>query len=159
MSDDGLRIDKWLWYARFFKSRSLASKVCLAGAVRVDGMSVKKAHVKLKVGDTLTFPQGQHIRVVRVAALGSRRGPASEAATLYEDLKPPEPENRLPKQARLTSAAIRAQGAGARPRRSGAPSIDCGPPLPRKPRPDTQCDGRAKIRERLLAGISIARSS
>ena len=93
---DGLRLDKWLWYARFFKTRSLATKVCAAGKVRIDGSPVTKAHYKLKPGEVLTFPQGRHIRVIKVLALAERRGPASEAQTLYEDLKPPEPANRLP---------------------------------------------------------------
>ena len=103
---DSLRLDKWLWYARFFKSRSLAAKVCATGKVRIDGTPVAKSHHKLKPGDVLTFPQGQHIRVVKVLALGQRRGPAPEARLLYEDLKPPEAGNRLPRD------AARTQGSG-----------------------------------------------
>jgi ribosome-associated heat shock protein Hsp15 len=98
MSDDGLRADKWLWYARFFKTRSLATRVCNAGQVRIGGDGVAKAHSKVKVGDVLTFSQSRHIRVVKVLALASRRGPAPEAQALYEDLKPPEAANRLPRQ-------------------------------------------------------------
>lgn len=97
MSDEGLRADKWLWYARFFKTRTLASRVCAAGQLRVGGSVVSKAHSKLKVGDILTFPQGRHIRVVKIIALATRRGPAIEARELYEDLKPPAPANRLPR--------------------------------------------------------------
>ncbi len=93
----GLRADKWLWQARFFKSRSLATQICQAGKLRLSGQGVVKAHYKVKVGDVLTFPQARHIRVVKVLALGTRRGPASEAQSLYEDLKPPEAESRLPK--------------------------------------------------------------
>ena len=96
MSDEGLRLDKWLWYARFFKTRSLATKLCGSGKLRLDGVLIDKAHQKLKPGDVLTFPQGRHIRVVRVLALATRRGPAKEARLLYEDLKPPEKSNRLP---------------------------------------------------------------
>lgn len=103
---ESLRIDKWLWYARFFKSRSLAAKVCATGKVRIDGTPVAKSHHKLKADDVLTFPQGQHIRVIKVLALGTRRGPAPEARLLYEDLKPPEKANRLPRD------AARAQGSG-----------------------------------------------
>ena len=113
MSEDGLRLDKWLWYARFFKSRSLATKVCGTGKVRVDGTPVSKPHHQLRPGNVLTFPQGRHIRVVKVLALGQRRGPAPEAQGLYEDLKPPEAANRLPPEARLRPAQPnRAQGAG-----------------------------------------------
>jgi ribosome-associated heat shock protein Hsp15 len=108
MSEDWLRADKWLWYARFFKTRSLATKACTAGGLRVEGAPVSKANSKVKVGDVLTFPQGRHIRVVKVLGLGSRRGPAVEAQALYEDLKPPAKENKLPTDAQ----AARAPGAG-----------------------------------------------
>ena len=96
-----IRADKWLWYARFFKTRTLASKVCASGQLRLSGSLVAKAHQKVKVGDVLTFPQGRHIRVIKVIALGSRRGPASEAKELYEDLKPPTAETRLPRDTRV----------------------------------------------------------
>ena len=86
----GLRIDKWLWYARLFKSRSQASRLAADGRIRVDGKIVSRAHYAVKVGDVLTFPQARRIRVVRVVALGTRRGPAAEARTLYEDLLPAE---------------------------------------------------------------------
>jgi ribosome-associated heat shock protein Hsp15 len=89
MSEAFLRLDKWLWYARFFKSRSTASRVCAAGRLRIDGTVVNKAHHKIKIGEVLTFPQSRSIRVVRVLVLAARRGPASEARLLYEDLKPP----------------------------------------------------------------------
>ncbi len=88
------RLDKWLWYARFFKSRSLATKFCASGKLRVNETVVKKAHHALHIGDVLTFPKGPHIRVVRVAELGERRGPAVEAQTLYEDLDPPKPRSK-----------------------------------------------------------------
>lgn len=100
MSDDGfLRADKWLYQARFFKSRALASKVCDAG-LRISGTKVEKAHAKVRVGDVLTFSQGRHIRVVKILALGTRRGPAPEARALYEDLSPPEAQTPLPKSAK-----------------------------------------------------------
>ena len=87
----GLRLDKWLWYARFCKSRALASRLCAAGRVRLGGTLVHKAHQAVRPGDVLTFPLGPHIRVVRVLALGERRGPPAEARGLYEDLDPPAP--------------------------------------------------------------------
>lgn len=90
MNETGARrLDKWLWFARFCKSRTLATKLCAAGRIRVDGEIVRKAHQLVRPGDVLTFPQGPHIRVVRVLQLGERRGPATEARTLYEDLSPP----------------------------------------------------------------------
>lgn len=85
---DAQRIDKWLWCARFFKTRAAAAKACHEGRVRVSGQVLYKAHYALKRGDVLTFPLGPNIRVVRVTALAVRRGPPSEARTLYEDLAP-----------------------------------------------------------------------
>src|SRR3546814_17411842 len=64
--------------------------------LRLSGFGVVKLHYRVTPGDVLTFPQARHIRVVKVLALGSRRGPASEAQDLYEDLKPPAFETRLP---------------------------------------------------------------
>ena len=86
-----MRIDKWLWQARFFKSRTRTSRLCAAGRVRVDGIVVSKAHYAVRPGAVLTFPQARGIRVVRVKALGTRRGPAVEAQTLYTDLMPAMP--------------------------------------------------------------------
>lgn len=90
-----LRVDKWLWYARFFKTRGLASKLVSAGHVRVNSDKISKPAFSIGPGDTLTFPQGTTIRVVRVVAVGTRRGPAPEAQLLYEDLTPVQ-EKRPP---------------------------------------------------------------
>lgn len=84
-----LRLDKWLWYGRFFKSRSLAAACVEAGDLRVNGVHVKKRSHTVVPGDVVTFEQGDHIRVIRIEALGARRGPAAEAQTLYSDLAPP----------------------------------------------------------------------
>jgi ribosome-associated heat shock protein Hsp15 len=86
-----LRLDKWLWQARFFKTRSLAAKVAGGGSCRVNGTPVAKPAHAVAPGDVLTFPQARAVRVVRILALGERRGPAPEAQALYEDLSPPEP--------------------------------------------------------------------
>jgi ribosome-associated heat shock protein Hsp15 len=107
---DSLRVDKWLWQARFFKTRSQAARLCNSGQLRIGGGLISKAHHKLRPGDVLTFPQGRHIRVVKVLALGTRRGPAEEARTLYEDLKPPQPANRLPSTKSMSTG--RDPGAG-----------------------------------------------
>ena len=82
------RLDRWLWFARFFKSRSLAGKLCAGQKVRVNRRLVGKASATVRVGDVLTFPQGNRIRVVRIVDLGVRRGPAAEAQQLYDDLTP-----------------------------------------------------------------------
>ncbi len=86
MTPDTIRLDKWLWRARFFKTRAMASKLCAAGRVRIDGEVVTKAHAAIRPGHVLTFRQARDIRVVRIVALGARRGSAAEARTLYEDL-------------------------------------------------------------------------
>src|SRR5262245_36327794 len=90
-SDILLRLVKWLWYARFFKIRTLASKLCASGRIRLDGTIVQKPHHQVRTGNVLTFPLGPHVRVIKILALGTRRGPAPEARTLYEDLAPPQP--------------------------------------------------------------------
>ncbi len=81
-----IRVDKWLWQARFFKSRALASAVAGSGGLRLNGTHVAKASQPVRPGDVLTFPQANRIRVIRIEALGQRRGPAPEAQALYTDL-------------------------------------------------------------------------
>lgn len=93
-----IRIDKWLWQARFVKSRSLAAGLATGGHVRVNGAKIAKSSHAVGPGDVLTFPQARRIRVVRVVEIGTRRGPAPEAQALYEDLEPEQkaPENDPP---------------------------------------------------------------
>ena len=86
-----IRLDKWLWHARFFKTRSLATREVQAGHVRLNSVRVTKAALAVGQGDVLTFAQGDLIRVVKVLAPGDRRGPAPEAQALYDDLSPPPP--------------------------------------------------------------------
>jgi ribosome-associated heat shock protein Hsp15 len=99
MTEDWLRIDKWLWQARFAASRSAAAELCRSGIVRVNRARVGHAHHRLRVGDIVTLPLGDGVRVVRVLALGNRRGPASEARALYQELAglaaPPATAERL----------------------------------------------------------------
>ncbi|MDJ1157405.1 RNA-binding S4 domain-containing protein [Chelatococcus sp. SYSU_G07232] len=80
---DRLRLDKWLWHARMAKSRTLAAKIVLAGHVRVNGQRVENPARPVKVGDVLTLALAHATLVVEVRALGTRRGPASEARELY----------------------------------------------------------------------------
>ena len=87
---DSLRVDKYLWFARFFKTRSLATKRANGGRIRVNGNKIKKSNDPVRVGDILTLAQGDQIRVIRVLDLGTRRGPAQEAQNLYEDITPKE---------------------------------------------------------------------
>lgn len=96
------RLDQWLWHARFFKTRTLATTLCKNRKIRIDGRVVIKAAATISPDQVLTFPKEGEIRIVRVLGLSTRRGPASEAATLYEDLTPPQ--NRLKKSAGLRVA-------------------------------------------------------
>ncbi len=88
MTSGKLRVDKWLWHARFFKTRTLAAKIVSGGHVRINSDKISKPAHAIAVGDVLTFAQGNHIRVIQVLALGERRGPAPEAQTLYLDKSP-----------------------------------------------------------------------
>lgn len=81
---DRIRIDKWLWHARFYKTRVLAQEAAAKGRIRRNDVRVEKASVEVKIGDILTLPRGREVAVVRVLACGERRGPASEAQLLYE---------------------------------------------------------------------------
>jgi ribosome-associated heat shock protein Hsp15 len=87
------RIDKWLWHARFFKSRTLAATMVSDGRVRINGERGNKPAQTIKAGDVLTFAAGTRVRVIKIVAIGERRGPATEAQTLYEDLDPPKPKS------------------------------------------------------------------
>lgn len=90
-----MRADKWLWHARFFKTRGLATKLISSGHLRVNGTKVAKPSHGIGTGDVLTFPQGRRVRVVKLVALSERRGPAPEAQALYDDMTPVE-EKRPP---------------------------------------------------------------
>ena len=101
-----LRLDKWLWAARFFRSRSLATAACEGGKVDVGERAARPAkHVR--VGDLLHITLRSGKRIVRVLALSAQRGPGAQAATLYEDLTPPRP-----REARTLPPAYRPPGAG-----------------------------------------------
>lgn len=92
-----LRLDKWLVHARFCKTRSVAAALVTAGHVRVNGDRAQKPAQTVAPGDVLTLSQPRLVRVLRVEALGLRRGPADEARTLYTELSesrdetPPNP--------------------------------------------------------------------
>ena len=98
-----VRLDKWLWYARFFKTRSLATKLISSGKLRINGEVTSKPHRQAQIGQVLTFAQGPYIRVIRIDELGKRRGPASEAELLYTDLDPPE-ARKTDKEARFQNS-------------------------------------------------------
>lgn len=104
------RIDKWLFFSRAVKSRSLAAKLVVAGRVRINRDKAAQASDLVKPGDVLTITLDQRIFVWKVVGTGTRRGPAEEARTLYEDMSPPA----TPKGEALPDAipALREAGSG-----------------------------------------------
>ena len=90
------RLDKWLWHARFFKTRGLATQVVAKGKVRLNGQRVNKPGHSVAPNDVLTFTMGDKVRLIKVTAIGIRRGPASEAASLYIDLDAPPKGDVMP---------------------------------------------------------------
>lgn len=92
---NGQRLDKWLWYARVVKSRSLAQGLIEGGRVRLNKSKVDKPRQIVKRDDVLTITVHHKVRVLKVLLPGTRRGPAAEAQTLFEDLTPPEPPRQL----------------------------------------------------------------
>jgi ribosome-associated heat shock protein Hsp15 len=79
------RLDKWLWYARFVKTRSLAAKLVESGSIRVNRQRVVKPAATVRCGDVLTATISGRVRVIEVLGLGERRGPAAEAQALYAE--------------------------------------------------------------------------
>jgi ribosome-associated heat shock protein Hsp15 len=84
------RLDKWLWHARVVKTRSIAAALVQAGKVRVNREKAVKASYTVNLGDVITIAVSGRVRVLRVASLAERRGPAAEAQELYSDLTPRE---------------------------------------------------------------------
>lgn len=95
------RLDKWLWCARFMRARSDCAALVGQGGLRLNRQPTDKPHAKLRVGDVLTLPVRGQVRVVEVLALAVRRGPASEAATLYREI-PPASEASCPSAERAS---------------------------------------------------------
>ncbi len=91
MSGDVQRLDKFLWFARIVRTRSLAARLCVSGLVTVGGAAVVKPRHPIRVGDRIAVPLGRVRRTLVVASLGERRGPAAEARLLYEEPAPPVP--------------------------------------------------------------------
>lgn len=121
----GLRIDKWLWATRFYKTRSMASKAVAGGSVHLNKQRVKPART-LKEGDMLSLGSPPDLREIEVLGMPQRRGPASEAVTFYQEtpesisrreensearkidrLSTPRPESRPDKRARRSLVRLR----------------------------------------------------
>ena len=106
------RIDKWLWCARFFKTRTIAAKFVSQNVIRLNrdsqSLHVEKPSFLIRAGDSLSFSIGERLRLIGIIATAARRGPASEATTLYEDNSPPLP----PREEKLPKNPSRAKGMG-----------------------------------------------
>jgi len=96
-TDDRVRLDKWLWAARFYKTRSLAAEAIAGGKVQVNGERVKRAK-PMQIGDDVRIRQGPYEHQIVIRELGERRGPAAEAARMYEE----KPESRAAREAMAT---------------------------------------------------------
>ena len=117
------RVDKWLWCARLFKTRTLAAKFVNDGRVRLsrdnDTTRLEKASALIRPGDCLVFTRNDQLRIIQIEMLATRRGPASEAQGLYEDNSPPPP----PKTERPVAPFAREKGAG-RPTKKERRALD-----------------------------------
>lgn len=114
------RLDRWLFFARVVKSRTLAAKLAEAGRVRVNRDKAEQAAHMVKAGDVLTITLDRGVLVYRILDTGLRRGPAPEAATLYEDLSPAK---RAPEAGQSAPAAAREPGTG-RPTKKDRRELD-----------------------------------
>ena len=95
--EQGMRIDKWLWFSRLAGSRSEAQKLCESRRLRLDGRVIDRSCATVRRGAVLSFPKGDHVVAVRVEALADGRGPFGEARALYTRLLPapcPKPETQ-----------------------------------------------------------------
>lgn len=89
----GQRLDRWLWFARIVKTRTLAARLIVEGRLRVNREKVDKPSRTVRAGDVVTASVHDRVLVLRVLDEGARRGPAGEAQGLYEDLTPPAVKN------------------------------------------------------------------
>lgn len=108
---DKVRLDKWLWVARFFKARPLAAKAIMGGKVHVNGQRVKPGKV-LCIGDELSIRRRQNLHVVIVCGLASRRGPAPQASLLYEETEESRQGRAEIAEQQRVSGALHAQQKG-----------------------------------------------
>lgn len=95
-ADGTQRLDKWLWFARVLKSRSLAAQLVQDGKVRINRIRAAKPSQTVRSGDVLTIALRGRVLVLKVRAPGERRGPPAEARLLYEDVVPADRTNAMP---------------------------------------------------------------
>lgn len=126
MSNAGVkmqRLDQWLWHARFFKTRTLAAKFVNDGNVRLtrnqETQRIQKPSFAICAGDTLTFSRHDNLKIIEIMSVAARRGPATEAQSLYADRSPPVP----PKEERQAAPFDREKGMG-RPTKKDRRALD-----------------------------------
>ncbi|SDB99148.1 ribosome-associated heat shock protein Hsp15 [Sphingomonas sp. YR710] len=83
-----MRLDKFLWFVRLAATRSVAQAIAQSGHVRIDGRAVDRAHAIVRIGNVLSMPLHGRVRIIRIEAIPTRRGPAPEARSCYDDLSP-----------------------------------------------------------------------
>jgi ribosome-associated heat shock protein Hsp15 len=101
---DGLRIDKFLWFARIVKTRALAQQLAQEGRLRIDGRVVDRAHAPVRPGDVLSFALRGIVRVIRIEQLPKRRGPPAEARLMYSEIEESLPSDE-PEEGGSTSVS------------------------------------------------------
>lgn len=118
------RIDKWLWFARLIKTRTLASELVVAGKVRLNRAKVEKASHAVRVGDVLTVMLNRRVRLLKVTGLGLRRGPSAAARALFEELTAPAdlPKPHAQSTLQIPSLQQNKTGPGRRAPGSGRPT-------------------------------------
>ncbi len=104
------RIDKWLWHARFFKTRSIAQKQVATGKIRVDREKISSPSRKVSAGNVLTITRERDIKIIEILGIADRRGPFSQAQLLYNDMSPPKPEKQKQEQTRESMSRIQSEG-------------------------------------------------
>lgn len=109
-SNPGQRIDKWLWHAHFFKTRSIAQKQVATGKIRVDREKTTSPSRKVSAGNVLTITRERDIKIIEIIDIADRRGPYSEAQLLYNDMSPPKPEKANQEQTRESMSHIQSEG-------------------------------------------------
>lgn len=117
------RLDKWLWFARVIKTRTLAAGLVTDGRVRVNRERIVKPSQSVRPGDVITVAVGGHVRILEVVAAGARRGPPVEAQSLYRDLTPPRAAASGDDAGPDTAAGQRDHGSG-RPTKRDRRAID-----------------------------------
>lgn len=104
------RIDKWLWHARFYKTRSIAQKQVSTGKIRVDREKISSPSRKVTTGNVLTITRERDIKIIEILAIADKRGPYSQAQLLYNDMSPPKPEKQKQEQTRESMSRIQSEG-------------------------------------------------